>query len=130
MLRDHKILRICFFPEGSISSLKACTENQPEESLGDATSKAESVPDGSSAGQSLDVIGQDSSSDTRHSEESFSDSFVLLCCEDSTHLYSTKSVIQVPPASFITFTVFLWFYIRAMLKYYNFLREMISPSVK
>jgi syntaxin-binding protein 5 len=39
---------------------------------------------------------QHSSLETARSEERLLDSVLLLCCEDSLHLYSTKSVIQVP----------------------------------
>lgn len=38
---------------------------------------------------------QQPSSETACSEERLLDSILLLCCEDSLHLYSTKSVIQV-----------------------------------
>ncbi|RXH81808.1 hypothetical protein DVH24_036149 [Malus domestica] len=45
----------------------------------------------------------DNYSENTYSEERLLNSFILLCCVDSLHLYSTKSVIQVPLAFFTFF---------------------------
>ena len=82
-------------------SSKICLEKQPEESSRDTATKEEPIPDGSQVGISSGAVEHNSSADTACSEESLLDSFVLLCCVDSTRLFSTKSVIQVPLAFFI-----------------------------
>ncbi|XP_024026433.1 uncharacterized protein LOC21399448 isoform X3 [Morus notabilis] len=92
-LKKESIAISMYVIEGNISS-KLCNEKQTEESTRDTATIEEPVPDGSQAGISSHAIEHRSSSDTACSEESLLDSFLLLCCEDSTRLFSTKSVIQ------------------------------------
>lgn len=81
-------------PAVSMSVSETSNETQPE-SHEDIPMKKECMPDGTSVGvNSLD--GELHPSVTASSEERLLDSVLLLCCEDSLHLYSTKSVIEVP----------------------------------
>ncbi|GMN40348.1 hypothetical protein TIFTF001_009573 [Ficus carica] len=93
LTKDTKIKVIDGCNEGNMSS-KICLEKQPEESSRGTATKEEPIPDGSQVGISSGAVEHNSSADTACSEESLFDSFVLLCCVDSTRLFSTKSVIQ------------------------------------
>ncbi|PON51137.1 WD repeat containing protein [Parasponia andersonii] len=90
----HKTLRNFCVTEGNVSSSKISNEKQPEECLKDTAIK-EPASDGSPVGITSLAIDHNSLSDPQmYSGESVLDSLVLLCCEDSSRLYSTKSVIQ------------------------------------
>jgi syntaxin-binding protein 5 len=65
------------------------------ESHEDTATKKEHVSNSTTASINSHEGEQNPSSETACSEERLLDSILLVCCEDSLHLYSTKSVIQV-----------------------------------
>ncbi|XP_038695433.1 uncharacterized protein LOC119992709 isoform X1 [Tripterygium wilfordii] len=64
------------------------------ESSMDMTAKEESMPDMPSTGSNSHENEHGFSFDTAHAGERLLESLVLLCCEDSLRLYSTKDLIQ------------------------------------
>ncbi|XP_041023794.1 uncharacterized protein LOC121264600 [Juglans microcarpa x Juglans regia] len=76
----------------SMSVSETSNETQPD-SHEDIPMKNDPMPDGTTV-RVNSLEGEPHSSVTTSSEERLLDSVLLLCCEDSLHLYSTKSVIQ------------------------------------
>ncbi|XP_030925506.1 uncharacterized protein LOC115952465 isoform X1 [Quercus lobata] len=77
----------------SISVSESSSEMQLE-SHEDSATKNEPMPNSTTVSINSHEGEQQPSSETACSEERLLDSILLLCCEDSLHLYSTKSVIQ------------------------------------
>lgn len=77
----------------SISVSESSNEMLPE-SHEDTATKKEHVSNSTTASINSHEGEQNPSSETACSEERLLDSILLVCCEDSLHLYSTKSVIQ------------------------------------
>lgn len=86
-----------------MSVSETSNETQPE-SHEDIPMKNEPMPDGTTV-RVNSLEGEPHSSATASSEERLLDSVLLLCCEDSLHLYSTKSVIQVLLCPLFIFTL-------------------------
>ncbi|KAJ4704420.1 transducin family protein / WD-40 repeat family protein [Melia azedarach] len=70
------------------------TEKYPEQSGKENAAKSEPAPDASSVEAKSRETEHLSSSETESSGERPTDALVLLCCENSLHLCSRKSVIQ------------------------------------
>ncbi|XP_060674282.1 uncharacterized protein LOC107430890 isoform X2 [Ziziphus jujuba] len=80
--------------EGNTSTSKLWNENQPKDSFKDTAAKNEPASDNSQVGINSHEMEHDSCPENSYPGENLLDLFVLLCCEDSLRLYSTKSVIQ------------------------------------
>ncbi|XP_060957751.1 uncharacterized protein LOC115697415 isoform X3 [Cannabis sativa] len=94
-LKKKSIAVSMYVIEGIVSTSKVYNEKQPEESLKDKAIPEGPGPDGSPSGITSDESEHNPLSDpSKNSGENLLDTFVLLCCEDSSRLYSTKSVIQ------------------------------------
>ncbi|CAK7343902.1 unnamed protein product [Dovyalis caffra] len=79
----------------SISSVSCSTDGKKlEESSQDAAAKTETTHTTTSTGISSHNNEHHSSSNIAVNRERLMDSFILLCCEDSLCVYSTKNVIQ------------------------------------
>ncbi|XWS55523.1 hypothetical protein CRYUN_Cryun09bG0007400 [Craigia yunnanensis] len=89
LTKDAKIIFIDGGNESNFSVSELDCEKQLEESSKDTTAKSEPELDASSTGTE-----HLSSSETASSQEHPLDALVLLCCENSSRLYSMKSVIQ------------------------------------
>lgn len=114
--------------EGNTSSSKLCNENQPKDSFKDTAAKNEPIPDNSEVGTNSHEVEHDSCPETAYSGENLLELFVLLCCEDSLRLYSTKSVIQVS-LDFFNFTCNINIFF-ICLRWFDLLREMTNPYIK
>ncbi|XP_022767745.1 uncharacterized protein LOC111312058 isoform X3 [Durio zibethinus] len=88
-LKKEETALSMYIIESSFSVSELNCEGQLEESSKDITAKSEPELDASST-----VTEHLSSSETASSQEHSLDALVLLCCENSLHLYSMKSVIQ------------------------------------
>uniref|UniRef100_A0A2N9H7E9 V-SNARE coiled-coil homology domain-containing protein n=1 Tax=Fagus sylvatica TaxID=28930 RepID=A0A2N9H7E9_FAGSY len=78
----------------SIISVSESSNEMLPESHKDTATKKEHVSNSTTASINSHEGEQNPSSETACSEERLLDSILLVCCEDSLHLYSTKSVIQ------------------------------------
>ncbi|XP_062095137.1 uncharacterized protein LOC133801026 isoform X2 [Humulus lupulus] len=94
-LKKESIAISMYVIEGIISTSRVCNEKMPEEGLKDKAILEGPASDGSPGGLTSHEIEHNPLSDSsKNLGENLLDSFVLLCCEDSSRLYSTKSVIQ------------------------------------
>ncbi|KAL5550468.1 hypothetical protein UlMin_000644 [Ulmus minor] len=91
-LKKESVAISMYVIEGNIASSKVQSERQPEESIKESPTEKEPVSDSSLVGVSYENE-HESPSETAYTEGNLN-SFILLCCEDSVRLYSTKSVIQ------------------------------------
>ncbi|XP_048439524.1 uncharacterized protein LOC103930534 isoform X2 [Pyrus x bretschneideri] len=80
--------------DGRLSASKVSDDNPPTEAAKDSSAKNEPVPGSLSVVINSPDTDHDDYSENTYSEERLLNSFILLCCVDSLHLYSTKSVIQ------------------------------------
>ncbi|XP_022145606.1 uncharacterized protein LOC111015012 [Momordica charantia] len=92
-LKRESIAISMYVIEGGISVSGSPDEKYTEASQ-NPTFKSGAVPGSGSAGSNLHEHQHHPSAETPCCAEKFLDSFVLLCCEDSLHLYSVKSIIQ------------------------------------
>ncbi|KAM1525428.1 hypothetical protein ACFX10_009894 [Malus domestica] len=92
-LKKESIAISMYVIDGRLSASKVSNDNPPTEAAKDST-KNEPVPGSLSVVINSPDTDDDNYSENTYSEERLLNSFILLCCVDSLHLYSTKSVIQ------------------------------------
>ncbi|KAM1949472.1 hypothetical protein ACFX15_009524 [Malus domestica] len=92
-LKKESIAISMYVIDGRLSASKVSNDNPPTEAAKDST-KNDPVPGSLSVVINSPDTDDDNYSENTYSEERLLNSFILLCCVDSLHLYSTKSVIQ------------------------------------
>ncbi|KAB2630515.1 hypothetical protein D8674_008034 [Pyrus ussuriensis x Pyrus communis] len=93
-LKKESIAISMYVIDGRLSASKVSDDNPPTEAAKDSSTKNEPVPGSLSVVINSPDTDHDDYSENTYSEERLLNSFILLCCVDSLHLYSTKSVIQ------------------------------------